>query len=80
MTSDDATFEKKVEQVLVKHIPGCSKLISIDRLSGGASQETYRIEVGVNGDDRLIAMRRSPGGEYVEALPSHPGQIGRAHV
>jgi aminoglycoside phosphotransferase (APT) family kinase protein len=73
MTSDDATFEKKVEQVLVKHIPGCSKLISIDRLSGGASQETYRIEVRVNGDDRLIAMRRSPGGEYVEALPSHPG-------
>lgn len=70
---DSLEFDSKLEQVLTDCIPGCSKLVSVERLSGGASQETYRLEVMVEGAEKLLAMRRSPGGEYVEPTPAHPG-------
>ncbi len=73
MVKEASEFEKKVERLLLQNIPGCSALCSIDRLSGGASQETYRIVALVNDQEKTFAMRRSPGGEYVEPLPAHPG-------
>jgi len=66
-------FENKLEQVLTREVKGCSKLVSAERLSGGASQETYRLVATVDGSESLFALRRSPGGEYVEPVPSHPG-------
>ncbi|MBL6953054.1 MAG: phosphotransferase family protein [Alphaproteobacteria bacterium] len=44
-------------------MPGCQGLLSAERLSGGASQETYRLTIAVkNGGERLLALRRAPGG------------------
>ena len=48
-------------------------LKQLERLSGGASQETYRIVMQVPGGERVLAMRRAPGGEAVERTPGHPG-------
>ena len=67
------TFETQLASVVVKNITGCTELLEVERLSGGASQETYRLKVVLNGIATPLAMRRTPGGEYVEALPSHPG-------
>jgi aminoglycoside phosphotransferase (APT) family kinase protein len=72
--ADEKTgFELKLDRVLTQVIPDCSGVLSVDRLSGGASQETYRIAATVAGKKQLFALRRSPGGEYVEAVAAHPG-------
>ncbi len=70
---EKAEFERRLEQVLTREIDGCSALVSVERLSGGASQETYRLTALVNGAEQLLAMRRSPGGEFLEPLPTRPG-------
>ena len=72
-TDEKTGFEQKLERVLTQVIPDCSGLLSVDRLSGGASQETYRIAATVAGKNQLFALRRSPGGEYVEPVAAHPG-------
>lgn len=69
----DDNFEAKLGQVVQAHIPGCEALVSVDRLSGGASQETYRLIVQTAEGEKPLAMRRSPGGQFVERLPQHPG-------
>ncbi len=66
-------LEEKLERVVTAHIPGCSGLVSVDRLSGGASQETYRLVVATADGEKTLAMRRAPGGEFVERVPQHPG-------
>ena len=71
--SQDDNFHEKLEAVLVGHLPDCKKLIRADRLSGGASQETYRLLVETSSGEKRIAMRRAPGGEYQEITPQHPG-------
>ena len=37
-------------------------LENVERLSGGASQETYRIELTRGGEPAVLAMRRGPVG------------------
>ena len=69
----DEAFNKKLKRVVLDHVPGCSDLISADRLSGGASQETYRLRVATAEGEKTLAMRRAPGGEFVERVPQHPG-------
>ena len=68
-----AEFDSKLEQALTRYIPGCSKLVSVERLSGGASQETYRLNAVIKGTEQQLALRRSPGGQYVDPVPTHPG-------
>jgi len=67
------SFESKLSEVVTEHIPGCTQLISVERLSGGASQETYRLTLSVHDQEVYMAMRRSPGGEYVEPVAARPG-------
>ena len=71
--SPESSFGEKLEAVLLASIPGCQRLIASERLSGGASQETYRLKVETGDGEKLLAMRRAPGGEYQEKLPQHPG-------
>ena len=66
-------FEAALADVVTAHVPGCSALLKVERLSGGASQETYRLTVERDGIEMPLAMRRTPGGEYLEPLPAHPG-------
>ncbi|MFV2089660.1 MAG: phosphotransferase family protein [Pseudomonadales bacterium] len=65
MTTDRTDFETRLEAVLNREIDGCQGLLSVERLSGGASQETYRLTIrGANGDSPLC-MRRAAGGVVV---------------
>lgn len=74
MTGLTMGFEEKLERVLVKQLSFCDSLISVDRLSGGASQETYRILIRTTeGEELRLALRRAPGGESKEVVDSYPG-------
>jgi len=50
----------KLEATL-KRLPGFERLVSCDRLSAGASRETYRLLVEMNGAERTLALRRAEG-------------------
>ncbi len=53
--------------------PGC-EVVSFDRLSGGASQETYRVVAKTTGDEpRSFALRRAAGGRAHDPESPHPG-------
>ena len=58
---------------MLAHITDCKGLVSVDRLSGGASQETYRLVIETSVGEKRLALRRTPGGEYAEITPQHPG-------
>lgn len=68
-----AEFETLVEDCLRRVWPGLQKLVLVERLSGGASQETYRLEIESDQGSQVLAMRRAPGGEVIEPTPGHPG-------
>ncbi|MDA3040674.1 MAG: phosphotransferase [Actinomycetota bacterium] len=59
----DQTFDQRLSAVLARVVDGFVRLIDAERLSGGASQETYRIVVETDAGQRLLAMRRAAGGE-----------------
>jgi len=59
---EHAEFEARLGKVVVDHIERCLSLRSVERLSGGASQETYRLIVETANGDEPMAMRRAPGG------------------
>jgi aminoglycoside phosphotransferase (APT) family kinase protein len=68
-------FEEKLEQLLLAQIDGCTGLDAVERLSGGASQETYRIVIRSSSGARTLCMRRAAGGGYDEArLPGLGGE------
>jgi aminoglycoside phosphotransferase (APT) family kinase protein len=69
-----ADIEAPLASVLARRIDGCRGLVSCERLSGGASQETYRILMRTDEGERKLAMRRSPG----EAAPKHGAYPGLA--
>ncbi len=66
-------FETKLAAVLERTIPGFRQMISAERLSGGASQETYRITIEDDAGQRLLAMRRAVGGQYEMPDETRPG-------
>ncbi|MBT4490410.1 MAG: phosphotransferase family protein [Rhodospirillaceae bacterium] len=72
-------MEAKLETILRREIPGCRSLLSAERLSGGASQETYRLTIALDGDgEHLLAMRRAPGGQPSAATSYNPGLAAEA--
>ncbi len=66
-TWEPDSFEARLERVLSREIDGCERLAGIERLSGGASQETYRLRVETAAGLRELALRRSPGGKGEDA-------------
>ncbi|MFK7898252.1 MAG: phosphotransferase family protein [Myxococcota bacterium] len=66
-------FESKLSAVLEKSVSGFQRLAGWKRLSGGASQETYRIEIETEGGGRVLAMRRAAGGLPGEGAGPGPG-------
>ncbi len=57
-----ATFEQRLEAVLCAGVEDCGALVSCERLSGGANQETYRLVVRGEAGERKLALRRAAGG------------------
>ncbi len=60
--SERSEFDRALEAVLTRRIPGCRSLVAAERLSGGASQETYRITIATDSGEGRLCMRRAPGG------------------
>lgn len=73
MQTDQHVLERRLSAVLETHLPGFESLLAAERLSGGASQETYRIRITANGEETRLAMRRLAGGEEGEENPDRPG-------
>ena len=89
MSTAGSTFEEKLERILTREVTHCSALVEVQQLSGGASQETYRLTIclknteSVKSDDSLkgdggapnqyLALRRSPLGIEREVDAEHPG-------
>ncbi|MGH0035094.1 MAG: phosphotransferase family protein [Myxococcota bacterium] len=69
---DPREFERRLERVVVARVPHATGLRSVERLSGGASQETYRLVVACEGGDRPVALRRAAGGVGMPT-PTGPG-------
>ena len=63
---DHAEFEQRLGDVLVRELADVQALRSAERLSGGASQETYRLTVDTDSGERLLCLRRAPGGVHLE--------------
>jgi aminoglycoside phosphotransferase (APT) family kinase protein len=55
-------FEHKLARVLTRVMPDFLGLTASARLSGGASQETYSIDITTRDGPRRLALRRAPGG------------------
>ena len=67
-------FEDKLNEVLASAVEGFRGLTSAERLSGGASQETYRVVVETDRGEEQLALRRAAGGGYDTAAPGRPGR------
>ena len=52
------TLTPKFDRAL-ERLPGFEQLLACDRLSAGASRETYRLTVRMNGSERKLALRRA---------------------
>jgi aminoglycoside phosphotransferase (APT) family kinase protein len=59
-------------EATLKRLPGFERLIACDRLSAGASRETYRLQVVIDSVQRMLALRRAEG-EGASAMGSGPG-------
>lgn len=67
-------FQRLLAPVVCREVDGVDELVRIERLSGGASQETYRLTVRSGDAEKLLAMRRAPGGMVPEEhVEGHPG-------
>jgi aminoglycoside phosphotransferase (APT) family kinase protein len=55
----DAEFEQALAVTLAREVPGFGGLASCDKLTAGASQETYRIACTTDKGEVLLALRRS---------------------
>jgi aminoglycoside phosphotransferase (APT) family kinase protein len=70
---DPNAFDAALGRVLTARIPDVLALRSAERLSGGASQETYRLVVETPNGQRHLALRRAVGGGVVDEESTAPG-------
>lgn len=70
--------ESELEELLIRHVRGCHALVKAERLSGGASQETYRLTIDTAEGTKQLAFRRAPRGEDTEPTAEHPGLAAEA--
>ena len=52
-------IDEQLAAVLSRRIEGCRALLACERLSAGASQETYRILIRTAAGEKKLAMRRA---------------------
>ena len=73
-------FQSLLKSVLAREIAEYRDLVACERLSGGASQETYRITIKTDSGEQKLCMRRAPGGIKVETTAQHPGLAAEARL
>lgn len=66
-------FDERLSAALTRGLSGFEGLVAVRRLSGGASQETYRVEIVANGTPQTLAFRRAAGGGSPDRGGSNPG-------
>lgn len=71
--SPEDEFHSSLAKLLQNQIPGCRQLLAAERLSGGASQETWQLRILTARGEEKLALRRAPGGEEVETGSQRPG-------
>jgi aminoglycoside phosphotransferase (APT) family kinase protein len=64
--------QSQLESVLQARLRGFEALRACERLSGGASRETYKLTATLKGDDRLLCLRRAPD-DGKSAMKQGPG-------
>lgn len=65
-TTEGDAFNRALENVLCRQLPGFKSLIACEQLTAGASQETWRIRIACNAD--AGAQGTGEGGESLLAL------------
>jgi aminoglycoside phosphotransferase (APT) family kinase protein len=73
-----STFEDLLPACLSRSIADFAALVSVRRLSGGASQETYRVEIETSSGPRTLAIRRAALG--IGSVAEGPGLDGEAEL
>lgn len=74
MVDDKSLFEKNLAKVVENRLDFCQSFQSVERLSGGASQETYCIRItSKDGNELKLALRRAAGGLRAEPVAGYPG-------
>ena len=76
----DTDLHTLLEAVLTREVPGLARLVRAERLSGGASQETYRLAVETAEGPGQLCLRRAAGGDGVELAPGQPGLAAEARL
>lgn len=56
------SFESRLEAMLRRRLSDCRSLLRVERLSGGANQETYRLTIATADGERRLCLRRAAGG------------------
>ena len=82
-TNEPHEFSAALTEILGRSLSDFETLHGIERLSGGASQETYCLTVTAGGLTRKLAMRRAAGGGLYGAQPvdrpeTYPGLAAEA--
>jgi aminoglycoside phosphotransferase (APT) family kinase protein len=75
-----SNFDDLLASSLSRALPDFEKLVSTRRLSGGASQETYRLEIETHEGSRTLALRRAAGGMADDPDSPRPGLAGEAEI
>jgi aminoglycoside phosphotransferase (APT) family kinase protein len=73
-------FDSLLAASLSRAIPHYEKMVSVRRLSGGASQETYRVQIDTREGPRTLAIRRAAGGLADGNDTRGPGLAGEAEI
>ncbi len=70
-------FESSLAALLARVQPGFRQLLGAQRLTGGASQETWRLEVSTDNGDRRLCLRRASGAVQAEGENLDPATEAR---
>lgn len=65
----------RLEAFLARIVPDYQKLIDCERLTGGASRETYRVSVETTNSAKAFALRRALGEDDKAFLGNGPGLV-----
>lgn len=66
-------FEPQLHRILAQAVPDFIALDACARLSGGASQETYTLDLSTHSGARRLVLRRGPGGVSISRKYGGPG-------